>query len=46
MSRNFRLTKVQNLYEIADANLPAIHKVEQPEPGGIGEGGKQANQVE
>lgn len=35
VTRNLRLVLSQNLDKVANAHLPAIHQVQQPEPGAI-----------
>lgn len=40
------LAFVQDLDEIADADLAAIHKVEQSQAGGVGEGGEDLNEID
>jgi len=45
MPRNLGLALSEDLDEIADANLPPIHQIEQPQAGAIGEGRKQQRQV-
>ena len=46
MARYFRLTLREDLNEIANAHFPAVHQVQQPEPGAVGERGKQQGQIE
>lgn len=45
VARNLGLALAQNLNEIADAHLPAVHQVQQPEPGAVTERGKQQRKV-
>jgi hypothetical protein len=40
------LALFQYLHEVADADLSAVHQVEQPETRAVGQSGKQAGQVE
>jgi len=46
VTRNLGLALPENLDEVANAHFPAIHQVQQPEPGAIGERGKQERQIE
>ena len=46
MPRYLGLALLQNLDEVADADLSAVHQVEQPETRAVGQSGKQAGQVE
>ena len=39
------LALLQYLHKVADADLPAIHQVEQPEARAIGQSGKQGRQI-
>jgi hypothetical protein len=41
----FWLALFQNLDEVANTHLAAIHKIEQPEPCRIGQRGEQANKI-
>ena len=43
--RNLRLALPKDLHEVADADFLAVHQVQQPEPGAIGERCKQQCQV-
>ena len=45
MPRNLRLTLPQNLHQVADTHFLAVHQIQEPEPGAIGERGKQEGQV-
>src|SRR5579875_2014320 len=45
MPRNLGLTLPENRYKITDAHFPAVHQMQQPEPGAVGERGKQQRQV-
>jgi hypothetical protein len=40
MPRNLRLALVQNLYEVANTHLTAIHEVQQPEARRVCESGE------
>ena len=46
MPRDLRLTLLENLDEEADADFAPMHEVEQPQPGRVGEGGKELWQVD
>lgn len=42
---DFGLALPEYLDEIADADFPSLHEVEQPQAGAVGEGGKEQSQV-
>ena len=45
MSGYLRLALLQNLHEVADANLSTAHQIEQPETCTVGQSSKEARQV-
>ena len=45
VARDFRLALAEDFDEIADADFPAVHEVEEAEAGAVGQGGEEQGQV-
>jgi hypothetical protein len=46
MPGDLRLALLENLHEVADADLPAIHKIQQPQARWVGKCREQLHQIE